>query len=117
MSNGIGTIDCAYCEHFRTGHCKRLLIIKEHIHKCSLHNIRLPKLDSHLICNKFKPDKDFKDHVAHMVKAPNKHYPYKTAEEAINKQMKQLEKLEPNTLYTFQHKNPTNLTKYKKIEK
>jgi len=117
MSTGIGTIDCAYCKHFKPGSRTRYLILKEHTHECSLHCIQLPKLDSHLICNKFTPDKDFKDHVAHMLKTPNKHYPYKTAEEAITKQMKQLEKLEDNTLYTFQHKNPTNLKEYKKIKK
>ena len=117
MSTGIGTIDCTYCEHFKTGRRTRLLIINEHSHECSLHNIQLPKLDSHLICNKFKPDKDFKDQVAHMLKVPSKHYPYKTAEEAITKQMKRLEKLEPNTLYTFSHETPSNLKIYKKIEK
>lgn len=117
MSNGIGTIDCAYCVHFKPGSRKRFLIIDEHTHECSLHQIQLPKLDSHLICSKFKPDKDFKDHVAHMIKVPSKHYPYKTAEEAITKQMKLLEKLEPNTLYTFNHKTPTDLKKYKEIEK
>ena len=106
MSTGIGTIDCTYCEHFKTGRRTRLLIINEHSHECSLHNIQLPKLD-----------KDFKDQVAHMLKVPSKHYPYKTAEEAITKQMKRLEKLEPNTLYTFSHETPSNLKIYKKIEK
>jgi hypothetical protein len=115
MSTGIGTIDCTYCIHFKPGSRRRLLLIKEHTHLCTLHRIQLPKLDSHLICGKFKADKDFKDHVAHMIKKPNKNYPYKTTEEAIEKQLRQLEKLEPNTLYTFDHKNPRHLTKYKEI--